>query len=87
MLSFFKRKRDKNLTGTLPPNLPKSYSFEKKDALTLLDMIKREFGLDYTKQEYITIKKLETFAKNNSIENYKMLTEKYHADNMLKKEL
>lgn len=57
------------------------------EALALLNAIKQEFGLDYAKQEYITIKKLETFAKNNSIENYKILTEKYHTDNMLKKEL
>ena len=87
MFSFFKRKKEKNLDSILSSNLSKNYSFDKMEALALLNAIKQEFGLDYSKQEYITIKKLETFAKSNSIENYKILTKRYNTDNTIKKAL
>jgi len=87
MFSLFKRKRDKNPTDISLSKLSKNYSFDKMEALTLLDMIKQEFGLDYAKQEYITIKKLETFAKSHSIENYHILTKQYNANDTIKKEL
>ena len=87
MLSFFKRKKSK--TSYNPPSITSTQTFspKKEEALELLSMVKKEFGLDYSKQEYITIKKLETFAKNNSFENYKELIYRYRVDESIKKEL
>ena len=88
MLSFFKRKKDKTLSSNIPPsNSTQFFSFKKEEALELLNMIKQEFGLDYTRQEYITIKKLETFAKSNFINNFEQLTQKYTLDSSIKREL
>ncbi len=88
MFSFLRRKRGKKALDYQPiSNKSKTFSFKKEEALELLDLIKQEFGLDYAKQEYITIKKLETFAKSNSIDNYKELTLRYKTQKDIKIEL
>ena len=87
MLSFFKRKKRRSLLQTSLKKESKAFLFKKEEARELLSMIKQEFGLDYSKQEYITIKKLETFAKSNSIYNFQELTLRYKEDSNAKKEL
>ena len=87
MLSFFKRKKRRSLLQTSLKKESKAFLFKKEEARELLSMIKQEFGLDYSKQEYITIKKLETFAKSNSLVDYKELSIRYKMDESIKKEL
>lgn len=48
-------------------------NFNDKDAKIILALIKEEFGLDYTKQEYITLRKIERFAIKNEIFDFLQL--------------
>jgi len=65
MFSWLKKK--KNNTCTTSNNRQKSFNFNDNDAKILLQEIKQEFGLDYEKQEYITLRKIERFAIKNEI--------------------
>lgn len=66
MFSWLKKKKKDACT---PSNTTtqKSYNFNDNDAKILLQEIKQEFGLDYEKQEYITLRKIERFAIKNEI--------------------
>lgn len=53
----------------------KEYSFSDLEAKEILIEIKRNYGLDYSKQEFITMKKLERFAKLHNLFSFKELQE------------
>ena len=65
MFSWFKKKKKDACTTSNTPQ--KSFNFNDNDAKVLLQEIKQEFGLDYEKQEYITLRKIERFAIKNEI--------------------
>lgn len=86
MFSFFKKKKS-TPSYEAPKTEKKEYNFLREDALELLQTIKAEFGLDYSKQEFVTLKKLETFAKTNDFGSYRELQEALTHNETLKKEL
>jgi len=59
--------RKKQQTTLIQDNRPKERNFDDNNAKVLLQNIKDEFGLDYEKQEYITLRKIERFAIKNDI--------------------
>ena len=86
MFSFLK-KRKSTPSYEAPKTEKREYNFLREDALALLQTIKSEFGLDYSKQEFVTLKKLETFAKANDFGSYRKLQEAINHNETLKKEL
>ncbi len=52
------------------------YNFNDTDAEAILDNIKNEYGLDYTKQKDVTLRKIERFAIKNGLESFDKLKEK-----------
>ena len=86
MFSFLRRKKSTQ-TSKEPEKEQKNHNFIRQEALDLLQMIKDEFGLDYSKQEFVTLKKLETFAKSNEFGSYRELLDAIRYNESLKKEL
>jgi len=80
LLRFFRR-RDKS---NIEPTVAKTNSFDGNNADILLNDIRDEFGLDYTKQRDITLKKVERFALKNSIYSFIELEKKLKMDSHLK---
>jgi len=73
MFSWLKKKQ---MPNTQMQTMKREINFNDNDAKVLLQNIKREFGLDYEKQEYITFRKLERFAIKNDICDFKELQTK-----------
>ncbi len=68
MFSWLKKK--KKDTSWINDTTKKNLNFDDNDAKELLQDIKQEFGLDYEKQEYITLRKIERFAIKNNLCNF-----------------
>lgn len=68
MFSWLKKK--KKDTSWTNDSTKKNLNFNDNDAKELLQDIKQEFGLDYEKQEYITLRKIERFAIKNNLYNF-----------------
>ena len=84
---FFWLKRDKKQEVIETLKVSKTFYFNDEDAKTLLEDIKREFGLDYEKQRYITLRKIERFAIKNEIATFKELENIIKTSQELKKQL
>jgi len=65
----------------------KTVHFHDEEAKTLLEEIKREFGLDYEKQRYTTLRKIERFAIKNEIATFAELEASIQTSQELKKQL
>ncbi len=86
MLSWFKREKSgrREQSGG---SQPIRQNFDESDAKELLKEIKGEYGLDYRRQEAITIRKLERFAIKNGFDSFKELSIKYRDSARVKREL
>ena len=85
MFSWLKKnKRQQNLETT---KVPKTLHFDDTEAKTLLEDIKKEFGLDYEKQKYTTLRKIERFAIKNEIATFQELEITIKTSQELKKQL
>ncbi len=71
----------------LRKTVPKTLHFDDMEAKTLLEDIKQEFGLDYEKQKYTTLRKIERFAIKNEIATFKELENSIKTSKELKKQL
>jgi len=71
MFALFKRHNNIEIEAEVPQK-QQSY-FDDKIALEILAVIKEEFGLDYSKQEHITMRKIERFAIKNDIHDFEQL--------------
>ncbi len=80
MLRFFRRKRKQRVESTITSD----HTFDSSGADMVLNEIRDEFGLDYTKQRDITLKKVERFALKNSIYSFSELKNRLKSDNFLK---
>ena len=65
----------------------KEYSFSDLEAKEILIEIKSNYGLDYSKQEFITMKKLERFAKLHNLFSFKELQEEIKKEHTLYEKL
>ena len=65
----------------------KTLHFDDVEAKVLLEDIKREFGLDYEKQKYTTLRKIERFAIKNEIATFTELESSIKTSLELKKQL
>lgn len=73
MLRFFKKRKKTTEKEKHSYLIKKEFSFDEIEAKDLLDDIKKEFGLDYKKQKFVTLKKIEKFALQNEIYSFKEL--------------
>ncbi len=71
MFALFKR--SKNNETLQKCSNEQQFDFDDSIALKILAAIKKEFGLDYSKQEYITMRKIERFALKNEIYDFQQL--------------
>ncbi len=85
MFSWLKKK--KTDTSWANNSTQKNLNFDDNDAKELLQEIKQEFGLDYEKQKYITLRKIERFAIKNEIYNFIELKDTLRNSVELKKKL
>ncbi len=58
---------EKNGYVTIEPD------FRDSDAREILDCIKEEYGLDYRRQEAVTLRKIERFAQKHGFDSFKTL--------------
>ncbi len=65
----------------------KKPDFDDRVAKAILSDIKKEFGLDYEKQAYITFRKLERFALKHDIYDFNQLAAKITSSRELKEAL
>ncbi len=83
MFSFFKKKK-KEIEAK---EQKREFVFNTHEAKTLLDDIKSRFGLDYSKQERITLSKIESFAKTKGFYSFLELYEQMQRNSLLQEEL
>lgn len=74
MFSWFKRKKESQ-SSIATPQKP---IFNDVVAQEILKDIQKEFGLDYSKQEYITMRKLERFSLKNGMYSFEELQQQLH---------
>jgi len=67
--------------------VPKTLRFDDTEAKILLEDIKKEFGLDYEKQKFTTLRKIERFAIKNEIATFEELEMAIKSSQELKKQL
>lgn len=67
--------------------VPKTLRFNDTGAKMLLEDIKKEFGLDYEKQKFTTLRKIERFAIKNEIATFEELETTIKTSQELKKKL
>ncbi len=85
MFALFRRHN----TNETVPEVPQKQQahFDDRVALDILAAIKEEFGLDYSKQEHITMRKIERFAIKNEIYDFKQLQQMLASSPILKEKL
>ncbi len=86
MLSWFKRDKTGPHERSGGP-APIRQNFDVSDAKELLKEIKGEYGLDYRRQEAITVRKLERFAIKNGFNSFRELFAKYRDSERTKRSL
>jgi len=86
MLNWLRPKDIPEQKTSNPPS-EKKWNFSEKEAETLLESIKKEFGLDYAKQRAVTYKKIERFAMTHEIESFRSLMTEIRNDSTLKNRL
>jgi len=79
-----KRKKSDTVTKEKVKNIP---NFDDKIAKEILAQIKQEYGLDYSKQEYITMRKLERFALKHEIYDFSRLRSLINSTPLAKEQL
>ncbi len=85
MFSWLKKNKTQQSFET--KKAPKTLHFDDVEAKTLLQEIKKEFGLDYEKQKYTTLRKIERFAIKNEIATFAELESTIKTSQELKKRL
>lgn len=83
MFGWFKKKKEQE--PLVQEEL--QHNFNDHIAKEILQDIKSEFGLDYAKQEYITMRKIERFAIKESIYDFNNLKEQLARSPKLKEQL
>ncbi|BBG65208.1 chemotaxis protein methyltransferase CheR [Hydrogenimonas sp.] len=86
MLSWFKREKSDGEKENGKPVVVQ-HNFEERDAKEILKEIKNEFGLDYRRQEAVTMRKIERFAIKNGFVSFGELAEKMRSSSSLKRSL
>ena len=61
--------------------------FDDRVAKEILESIRAEFGLDYSKQEQITMRKIERFARKNEMMNFETLQQALKESAQIKEQL
>jgi len=85
MLSWFKKNRKIDISQEKKAvNTP---NFDDNIAKEILAQIKAQYGLDYAKQEYITMRKLERFALKNEIYDFLELKSAINSSENIKEKL
>ncbi len=85
MFSWLKRNKTQQVPET--KKIPRTLHFDDEEAKVLLEDIKREFGLDYEKQQYTTLRKIERFAIKNEIATFTELENSIKTSQELKTQL
>ncbi len=85
MFALFKRNRDSETIKEHEHD--RTVYFDDNVAHNILVQIKKEFGLDYSKQEHITMRKIERFAIKNEIYNFEQLQSMLTSSAELKEQL
>lgn len=78
------KKKETNVENNIPS---KEYVFNEVEAKEILFEIKQRYGLDYSKQEFITMKKIERFARLNNLFSFRELRENIKKDSSLYEKL
>jgi len=84
MFSLFKKKPKEN---TASVHVKQEPHFDDGVAKEILAKIKEEFGLDYAKQEFITMRKIERFARKKELYNFEELSKLIQTSQTMKQEL
>ena len=85
MFSWLKRDKTKEQLATT--KVSRTLHFDDIEAKTLLEDIKKEFGLDYEKQKFTTLRKIERFAIKHNMVTFLELEKSIKISQDLKKEL
>ncbi len=83
MFNWFKKKT----TSQHSQSFQQEDNFNDTEAKILLSRIKERFGLDYKKQEFITINKIKSFTKQHGFHSFFELETALQTNNELYKEL
>ena len=86
MFSIFKRRAQTDIK-TAKNNSAKTVHFDDNIAKKILEAVRIEFGLDYSKQEYITMRKIERFAIKNEIYDFNSLHDVINSSPTMKEKL
>ncbi|WP_457598073.1 CheR family methyltransferase [Hydrogenimonas sp.] len=73
MLSWFRREEKRSGVKERTPSAAKPLRFEEGTAKEILKRIKEEFGLDYRRQESVTLRKIERFALKHGFTSFEEL--------------
>ncbi len=86
MLSWFKREKTDRQERSGGSALIQQ-NFNESDAKELLKEIKNEYGLDYRRQESVTMRKIERFAIKNGFNSFKELLAMFRSSTKIKTSL
>ncbi len=87
MFSFFRKSIKIDDSLSIETDIRKEFDFDMGEANKVLDAIKSEFGLDYSKQEYIASKKIQRFMIKNDFYNFNDFQQAVMSSIELKNEL
>ena len=73
MFSLFRKKSIAVSDPIQENNQESEFRFDEDSARELLDSLRMEFGLDYRRQEHVTFRKLERFARSHKIRSFESL--------------
>ncbi len=84
---FWLKKNRKTTNLNNKEKIEKEFIFDNIIAKEILKNIQKIYGLDYTKQEHITMKKIERFARQNEFFSFEELKYAIKKDNVLYEKL
>ena len=87
MFAFFRKKSHEIADPKLEEKKETHFYFDEEIARKLLDSLRREFGLDYRRQEHVTFRKLERFARLHELHSFEDLIFSIQQDRELKQKL
>ena len=87
MFSWFKKEKRAAENEHLPPSSTQRQRFDDTAAREILKRIKSEFGLDYRRQERVTLRKIERFAIKQGFDSFEDLAAALETSRRLKSSL
>ena len=87
MFSFFRKKSHELSDFESEEKKEDEFRFDERIARELLVSLRMEFGLDYRRQEHITFRKLERFARMHKLHSFEDLINSIQKDREIKQKL